>query len=164
MNPVPSVLGGWPDGLHAMLAVDAACDAHGPSLRLLELVRLHCSVLNNCDFCIAMHAEKTLNLGTPPVLVDAIRSQHDLDGFGDGERTALAYAAALTRLDQHDAATIAARASALRQHFRPKDVVVLTYAVAQINAWNRLARADFAAADRNDVRRPDSPPTARWSG
>lgn len=145
MKPVWSVLGGWPDGLNAMLAVDAACDAQGLSPRLLELVRLHCSVLNNCDFCIAMHTEKTLTLGVAPVLVDAIRSQRDLGGLDEGEQAALAYSVALTRLDQHDTATIATKASALLQHFKPEDVVVLTYAVAQINAWNRLARADSAS-------------------
>lgn len=145
MNPLPPVLGAWPDGLQAMLAVDVACDAQALPLRLLELVRLHCSVLNSCDFCIAMHTEKSLNLGVAPTLVDDIVSRRSLGGLDEAERTALAYAAALTRLDQNDAATIAARASALRQHFRPKAVIVLTYAVAQINAWNRLARADPAS-------------------
>lgn len=145
MNPQPPVLGGWPDGLQAMLAVDVACEAHGLSLRLLELVRLHCSVLNSCDFCIAMHTEKTLKLGVAPTLVDDIVSRRGPSGLGEGERTALAYAAALTRLDHNDEATIVGATSALRQHFRPKDVIVLTYAVAQINAWNRLARADRAS-------------------
>jgi AhpD family alkylhydroperoxidase len=145
MNPLPPVLGGWPDGLQAMLAVDIACDAQGLSLRLLELVRLHCSVLNGCAFCIAMHTEKTLKLGLAPTLVDDIVARRGPGGLGEGERTALAYAAALTRLDQNDQATIAGATSALRQYFGPKDVIVLTYAVAQINAWNRLARADPAS-------------------
>lgn len=145
MNPLPPVLGGWPDGLQAMLAVDVACEAQGLPLGLLELVRLHCSVLNSCFFCIAMHTEKTLNLGVAPTIVDDIVSRRSPSGLDEGGRTALAYAAALTLLDQNDEATIARTTSALRQHFRPKDVTVLTYAVAQINAWNRLARADPAS-------------------
>ena len=145
MNPLPPVLGGWPDGLQAMLAVDVACEGQGLPLRLLELVRLHCSVLNSCDFCIAMHTEKTLKLGVAPTLVDDSVSRRSPGGLDEGERTALAYAAALTRLDQNDEETIAGTTSALRQHFRPKDVIVLTYAVAQINAWNRLARAERAS-------------------
>lgn len=92
-----------------------------------------------------MHTEKTLNLGVAPTLVDDIVSQRGPSGLDGGERKALAYATALTRLDQCDEATIAGATSALRQHFRPKDVIVLTYAVAQINAWNRIARADPAS-------------------
>jgi hypothetical protein len=36
----PAIFADWPDGVKAMLAVDAACDAQGLSPRLLELVRL----------------------------------------------------------------------------------------------------------------------------
>jgi AhpD family alkylhydroperoxidase len=127
----------WPAGLKAMLAVDAACDASGLPLRLLELVRLWCSVLNDCAFCIAMHQRKAKALGMADDLIEALVERRDSSGLEDCERAALAYAEALTGL-----AVIIGANAALAAHFDHVEIIKLSYAIAQINAWNRLALSD----------------------
>jgi AhpD family alkylhydroperoxidase len=127
----------WPAGLKAMLAVDAACDASGLPLRLLELVRLWCSILNGCAFCIKMHRRKASALGVSDGVIDSMIERRDSSGLDDGERAALAYAEALTGL----AAIIGAKA-ALAAHFDHVEIIKLSYAIAQINAWNRLVLSD----------------------
>jgi AhpD family alkylhydroperoxidase len=124
----------WPEGLNAMLAVDATCDASGLPLRLLELVRLWCSILNGCAFCIKMHRRKASALGVSDDMIDALVERRDSSGLDDGERAALAYAKALTELNVIEETKVA-----LAAHFDQWEIVVLSYAVAQINAWNRLA-------------------------
>ncbi len=130
----------WPAGLNAMLAVDAACDTQGLSQRQLELIRLWCSVLNDCGFCIDMHRKKAIGLGVPLTLIDNLVERRDIRGVDASDRVALTYASALTVL-MNDA-TLSEAKSALSEHFSPNDVITLTYVIAQINAWNRLARAD----------------------
>jgi AhpD family alkylhydroperoxidase len=127
----------WPEGRKAMLAVDAACDAGGLPPQLIELVRLWCSVLNDCAFCIAMHQRKAKALGVADAFIEAIVEQRDRWGLDDGARTALDYATALTNLVAIDEAK-----AALADHFDHQQIVMLSYAIAQINAWNRLAISD----------------------
>jgi AhpD family alkylhydroperoxidase len=127
----------WPEGLRAMLAVDAACDASGLPLRLLELVRLWCSILNGCAFCIKMHQRKAQTLGLADDLIEALVERRDSSGLEDRERAALAYAEALTSLAEIEDAKVA-----LSDHFDSTEIIKLSYAIAQINAWNRLALSD----------------------
>jgi AhpD family alkylhydroperoxidase len=139
----PAIFAEWPSGVKAMLAVDAACDAQGLPPRLLELVRLWCSILNKCDFCIDMHRTKALAAGAPSALLADIIEQRSLTALAEDEQAALALATALTVL-KHDAVMAEAKA-ALTQHFDQHQIITLTYVIAQINAWNRLARFDEAA-------------------
>jgi AhpD family alkylhydroperoxidase len=131
------VFAAWPDGLNAMLAVDAVCDASGLSPRLLELVRLWCSVLNDCAFCVAMHRRKAVAEGVEDGLINALVARQDLHEFGGRERVALDYATVLTKLSADGDAK-----AGLIGYFDPQQVIVLSYAIAQINAWNRLARTN----------------------
>ena len=45
-----------PDGIKAMMALEASIKASGLEHGLLELVKLRASQLNGCAFCIHMHA------------------------------------------------------------------------------------------------------------
>ncbi len=45
-----------PDGIKAMLAVEASIGASGLEHSLLDLVKLRASQINGCAFCIHMHA------------------------------------------------------------------------------------------------------------
>jgi AhpD family alkylhydroperoxidase len=131
------VFAAWPEGLSDMLAVDAACDASGLPLRLLELVRLWCSVLNDCPFCIAMHRRKAKALGVPDDLIGELVERRDIRALDESEHATLDYASALTRLVAIEDAKVA-----LANHFDSTEIIKLSYAIAQINAWNRLALSD----------------------
>ncbi len=132
----------WPEGRDAMIAVDRLCEAEGLSLRSLELVRLWCSVLNRCDFCIAMHGELAMTAGVAPEVVEAIAERRDMRGLGDSERALLGLASAMTGLG--NIAALPAAMQSMAQHFEERETALFSYAIAQINAWNRLALASEA--------------------
>ena len=136
-SPMPAMFMIWPEGRDAMIAVDARCEAEGLSPALLELVRLWCSVLNQCRFCIAMHGDKALAAGLSPALVDDIAAGNAPAGLNAEERAVLALATALTQLD--DPASLQDARKAMAPHYDARQTAVLSYAIAQINAWNRLA-------------------------
>ncbi len=137
------VFSAWPDGLKAMLAVDHACEQEGLPTRLLELVRLWCSVLNACAFCIAMHEKKALSVGVSSELIADLIARQDISALTKTEQVAIGLGTAMTRLDYH--AAMAEARTALEAHFNRHQIIILTYAIAQINAWNRVARMDEAS-------------------
>jgi AhpD family alkylhydroperoxidase len=116
-----------------MRAVDQACDAAGLPARLLVLLRLHCSILNDCGFCVAMHSAEAQKLGLD---VEALLSGSDFSSYSLAERATLQLAEVMCKISQTEGAI-----RALCSHFDEQQIVILCYAIAQINAWNRLARA-----------------------
>ncbi|SIT46038.1 4-carboxymuconolactone decarboxylase domain/alkylhydroperoxidase AhpD family core domain protein (fragment) [Paraburkholderia piptadeniae] len=70
--------------------------------------------------------------------------------FSAKEQAALAWAETLTCLaDVH--AERDAEYQALREHFNDAEIVELTWAVAVINAWNRMAIGMHQPVDANPI-------------
>ena len=103
---------------------------------LLGLVYLRASLLNRCDFCIRMHTAELNHVHEPESRIEAVAKWQESDAFTPRERAALAWTDAVTTLEGHvpDEAF-----SAISEFFQEKDLADLTFAIAQINAWNRLA-------------------------
>lgn len=135
-----------PDGAKAMLRLEAEISKHlDPTL--LHLLKLRASQMNGCAYCIEMHTEEALRAGEEPrrlLLLDAWRESH---AFTEPERAALAWTESVTRISDGHAPK--ALFEELRQHFSDEGIGYLTFAIAAINVWNRLAvafRSRFAAA------------------
>jgi AhpD family alkylhydroperoxidase len=109
---------------------------------LLGLVYLRASQLNGCGFCIGMHTAELLHHNEPQTRIDAVAHWQDADAFTPRERAALAWADAITNIQDGHASDEAY--AAVSESFHDKDLVDLTVAIANINAWNRLGIA-FAA-------------------
>jgi AhpD family alkylhydroperoxidase len=109
---------------------------------LLDYVKLRASILNGCNFCIGMHTKELLHHNEPQTRIDALANWQDSDAFTARERAAFAWTDALTNIQSNHASD--AEYAAVSEYFHDKDLVDLTYAIAQINAWNRLGIA-FAA-------------------
>jgi AhpD family alkylhydroperoxidase len=107
---------------------------------LLGLVYLRASILNGCHFCTGMHTAELKHRNEPSTRIDAVTDWPSSDAFTPRERAALAWTDILTRLDPGHHASDADFA-AVSQFFQDKDLVDLTFAIAQINAWNRLGIA-----------------------
>jgi AhpD family alkylhydroperoxidase len=140
-SPTPQfdILGVWPEGRKAMMAVDVACAEEEAPERLLELVRLWCSVRNGCEFCVAMHRSAAIGCGVELDSVDRLANGELPKAISAGERAALQLAGALT--GAIDARTVDDATREVREHFSPRQVAVLIYVIAAINAWNRIAIA-----------------------
>ncbi len=106
---------------------------------LLNLVYLRASLLNDCHFCIGAHTAELRKHNEPQTRIDALRDWPSSDAFTPRERAALAWTDAITNIQATHASD--ADYAAVTQFFRDKDLVDLTFAIAQINAWNRLGIA-----------------------
>jgi AhpD family alkylhydroperoxidase len=106
---------------------------------LLEYVKLRASILNGCGFCTGMHAADLRKHNEPETRIAAVADWQSSDAFTPRERAALAWTDVLTRLQGGHASD--AEYAAVSEFFQGKDLVDLTFAIAQINAWNRLGTA-----------------------
>jgi len=107
---------------------------------LKALVDLRASQINGCGFCIAMHSAELRKHHEPQTRIDALAQWQSSDAFTPRERAALAWTETLTNLPAGSHASDS-DFSAVSEFFHGKDLVDLTYAIANINAWNRLGVA-----------------------
>ncbi|MEK1843809.1 MAG: carboxymuconolactone decarboxylase family protein, partial [Pseudomonas sp.] len=126
-----------PDGLKAMMALEAAVSKLPLEKSLIELVKLRASQINGCAFCIDMHTADAIKGGETPRRLFAVTAWREAPFFTDRERAALAWTESLTQLSlthapDEDYALLSAE-------FSPKEMVDLTVAISTINSWNRLA-------------------------
>lgn len=105
--------------------------------KLVELVYLRVSQMNGCAFCLDMHATALRGLGEDAQRMDVAAGWRECSLFSEAERAALDWAETLTRIG--DGAPEDAQFDALKQHFSDAQIAELTFAVATINAWNRIA-------------------------
>ncbi|MBY4895951.1 carboxymuconolactone decarboxylase family protein [Cupriavidus sp. AU9028] len=107
--------------------------------KLIELVQTRVSQINGCAFCIDMHVRDLRKAGESWQRLSLVAAWREAgDVFTARERAALQWAETMTRLpDNHIDRGPAFEA--LREHFNEKEIVELTWVVAAINAWNRMA-------------------------
>jgi AhpD family alkylhydroperoxidase len=103
---------------------------------LLELVKIRASQINGCAFCIDMHTKDARAAGEPEQRISALNAWRETAFFSDRERAALAWTEAVTSIGGGVPDDLYAE---VRQQFSEKELVDLTWAVAAINAWNRIA-------------------------
>lgn len=112
----------------------------GIDLTILHLVQLRSSQINECDGCIDMHTEALRALGETDERLESLESWRDATGYTDRERAALAWAEAVTVVA---GARVPMRIfDEMCLHFSEKEMCDLTFAIAAINAWNRLSITD----------------------
>ncbi|WP_174873261.1 carboxymuconolactone decarboxylase family protein [Vogesella oryzae] len=114
-----------------------ALEASPLGLPLIELVYLRISQINGCSYCLTMHADALRSRGETQQRLDALAGWHASALFSLRERAALQWAEALTALPDNHAAD--ADYQPLATHFSAQEVSDLTFAVALMNAFNRLA-------------------------
>jgi AhpD family alkylhydroperoxidase len=119
---------------------------------LLELVYLRASQLNGCGFCIGLHAEELHKHHEPDSRVDAVADWRGSDAFTPRERAALAWAEAVTDVNASHVSD--EEYAAVNEFFQEKDLIDLTFAIANINAWNRMGvafRAEWKTKARSSA-------------
>lgn len=121
---------------------------------LLGLVYLRASVLNGCEFCTELHKAELRKHHEPDSRIEAVAAAPDSGSFTPRERAALHWTDTLTRLAGEPASDEAY--AEISRFFHGKDLVDLTYAIANINAWNRMG-----VAFRPEWRPRGSRPAAR---
>jgi AhpD family alkylhydroperoxidase len=107
---------------------------------LLGLINLRASLLNGCEFCIGMHSAELRKLHEPETRIDAVAAWAASEAFTPRERAALAWTDTLTQLQTGQHASDE-EFTAVSEFFQGKDIVDLSFAIANINAWNRMGVA-----------------------
>ncbi len=120
----------------AMVALDDAVEIDS-SLR--DLVSLRASILNGCAYCVDMHTLDARARGETEQRLYAVAAWHEAPFFDDRERAAFLLTDAVTLLaESHVPADVFETA---RAHFDDEELAQLLWAIAAINAWNRVAVA-----------------------
>ena len=128
-----------PEGLKAMLGLEAYLAGCGLEKRLLDLVRLRASQINGCAYCLDMHWKDLRAEGETEQRLYGLDAWRESPYYSKRERAALAWTEAVTRVaDTHVPDDVY---QAARAEFADKELVDLTLAIAAINAWNRLSIA-----------------------
>jgi AhpD family alkylhydroperoxidase len=126
-----------PEATKAMGGVNAALLHSGLDKRLIDLLFLRVSQINGCAFCIDLHARDLRHAGESNERLDGVAGWRESPYFTDAEKAALEWAESLTRIELTHAPDSAYEP--LNQHYDGKQIANITYAVALMNAWNRVA-------------------------
>jgi AhpD family alkylhydroperoxidase len=105
---------------------------------LIELVQSRVSQINGCAYCLDMHARELRKGGETWQRLTVLSAWDETDLFSAKEQAALVWAETMTRLPGGFAEREAAY-QGLREHFNDQEIVELSWAIAAINAWNRMA-------------------------
>lgn len=122
----------------SQLAISQATAQSSLGRQLVELVQMRVSQINGCAYCLDMHAHELRKGGESWKRLNVLSAWRETTLFTPKEQAALAWAESLTHLpngyDDRNAGF-----DALRSHFTDQEIVELTWTVAAINAWNRMA-------------------------
>src|SRR3954462_664993 len=106
---------------------------------LLHLIKLRASQINGCAYCLDMHSKDLLAIGETPQRLVGLDAWREAPYYTDRERAALEWTEAITRISESHADD--AVYERVKQRFSDKELADLTWAIATINVWNRMAIA-----------------------
>ena len=126
-------------GYRALLGLENYLHECGLEEKLLHLIKLRASQINGCAFCLDMHWKDLRAIGETEQRLYSLDAWRECPYYTDRERAALAWTEALTLVtDGHISDSVYEE---VRPHFSEKELADLTFAVATINAWNRISIA-----------------------
>lgn len=136
MNKRLNILARKNGGIEGLAAVEAWI-SRSFDPRLMELVKVRVSQMNGCAYCLHLHRQDAVKMGETDERMLLLSAWHESQLYTDRERAALAWAEALTKIDEGRAPD--ADYEAAHSLFSEDDLLTLSIGVAMINAWNRLA-------------------------
>ena len=120
----------------AAVGATTANSSLGPVLTELVLTRV--SQLNGCAFCLDMHARDLRKHGETWQRINSLLTWRETGLYSKRERAALNWAETMTRLVEYHGSRDA-DFDQLKDPFSDQEIVELSWAIAQINTWNRMA-------------------------
>lgn len=127
-----------PEGLAKMTDLEHYLNTgSGLEMVLMQLVRLRASLMNGCEYCIRLHSAELKKLNETAERIAGLTEWRDSSLYTQRERAALAWAEAVTNIQEGHAPDVVY--DAMREHFSEVEAVNLTLVITTINAWNRIA-------------------------
>jgi len=126
-----------PEVIRSLYAIERYLHESGIDIKLLHMIKLRVSQINGCAFCIDMHWKDARAAGETEQRLYGLDAWRESPYYTERERAAFEWAESITLVSQsHVPDDVFER---LRTQFTEKEIVDLTYVVAMINLWNRLA-------------------------
>lgn len=126
-----------PAAYQGLIATGQALAQSALGLEMVELIYLRISQINGCAFCLGKHAETLRGQGVSQAKLDSLAGWRISELFDARERAALEWAETLTAVAEKGAPDVAYEP--LKAQFSDAEIADLTFAVALMNAFNRLA-------------------------
>src|SRR5215472_2914062 len=121
----------------AMMGLGTYLAQSGLGEPLINLVALRASQINGCAYCLDMHWKDLRAAGESEQRLYGLDAWEESPYYSDRERAALAWTESVTNVQEgHVPDEVYER---VRKVFTEKEMADLTFAVAAINGWNRLA-------------------------
>ena len=125
-----------PEARKALLSLEAYQANGGLEDSLLDLVKMRASQINECAFCLDMHAKDARANGETEQRLYMLNAWREAPFYTDRERAALDWTEAVTLLTKDYVPDAVYEAT--REQFNEREIVALTMAIVAINAWNRI--------------------------
>ncbi len=126
-----------PEFATSMAAITHALRKSGIEPEIRELLKIRASQLNGCAFCIQFHLNEARKIGVPAEKLDLLPAWREAGIYSDRESAALEWTERVTLLAQHHIDDEAF--ARVKAQFSGEQLALLTVAISQINAWNRIA-------------------------
>ncbi len=126
-----------PGTYQAMLGLERYLHECGLEESLIHLIKLRSSQVNGCAYCLDMHWKDLKAIGESDQRLYELNAWEESPFYTERERAALAWTEAVTNVSENHVPD--ELYNGVRQHFTEKELADLTFAIATINAWNRLA-------------------------
>jgi AhpD family alkylhydroperoxidase len=126
-----------PEAYKAMANLESYIRQSGLEGSLLNLIKMRASQINGCAYCIDMHSKDARAAGETEQRLYELDAWREAPFYSERERAALAWTEAVTLVNQGQVPDDVYET--VRKQFSEKELVDLTMAVVQINAWNRFA-------------------------
>ena len=137
MEPRVNYLTAAKGAYEAMLGLEKYLGQCGLEIPLIHLVKLRASQINGCAYCIDMHWKDLRAIGESEQRLYGLDAWEESPYYTDRERAALAWTEAVTNIREGHASDEVYEK--VRPQFSEKELADLSFAIATINAWNRLA-------------------------
>jgi AhpD family alkylhydroperoxidase len=120
----------------ALLQLEEYIHNCGLEVSLIRLIQMRASQINGCAFCLDMHSKDARADGESEQRLYLVAAWEEATCYSERERAALEWTEALTLVaETHVPDEVYER---VRPHFTDEELVNLSLAITNINAWNRL--------------------------
>ena len=123
----------------ALYAIERYLKASSLGESLLHLIKMRASQINGCAYCLDMHSKDARAHGETEQRLYGLDAWREAPYYTAKERAALEWTEALTLVAQTHVPDEVYES--VKKEFSEAELVDLSFAVVNINTWNRLAIA-----------------------
>jgi len=136
-----------PQSFKAMMGLESYLKETDVDPKLRQLIKIRASILNNCAYCIQMHAEESKKLGETEQRLYALSAWEESPLFSENERAVLKLTDEMTLISLQGVSevTYVESLAKLGEQILAQSIMQ----IVTINVWNRIAVATKMVHETN---------------